>query len=175
MAQLVLLSLYSRCDQCLPGFYGDALALPKGDCKFCECNSLGTIPTPEGTFVCEQPTGQCPCKDNVIGRQCDTCADGFYDLASGEGCKDCGCDPIGSVNASCNVRNGQCNCRPGVVGLRCSDCAPNHYGFSTDGCKPCECDTIGSLSLQCDPSGQCPVNFANFSTITYNLGSSGVT
>ncbi|ODN05380.1 Laminin subunit gamma-1 [Orchesella cincta] len=146
----------AKCEKCLPGFYGDALFVPKGDCKHCECDRLGTIPTADGSYVCEQPTGECPCKENVIGRQCNMCQDGFYDLASGLGCKECDCDPIGSDNATCDVRTGQCHCREGVVGLRCNECAPNHYGFSTEGCKPCDCDPIGSLGLQCSPDGQCP-------------------
>lgn len=92
--------------------------MPKGDCKHCECNALGAIPSPDNGFVCEQPTGQCPCKDNVIGRQCDLCEDGFFNLASGLGCKECQCDPVGAINATCNMRTGQCFGREGVVGLR---------------------------------------------------------
>ncbi len=66
----ILLSIINyRCQECAPGYFGDALAIPKGDCKPCECNPLGAIPSADNGFVCEQPTGQCPCKDNVIGRQ----------------------------------------------------------------------------------------------------------
>jgi len=107
-----------RCDKCLPGFFGDALALPKGDCKNCECNALGTVPTEDNKLICEEPTGKCPCKDNVIGRQCNACQDGYYDLASGTGCQLCMCDAVGSLNINCDVRSGHCNCREGVVGLR---------------------------------------------------------
>jgi len=96
--------------------------MPKGDCKPCACNLLGTIPAADGGYVCEQPTGQCPCKDNVIGRQCNVCKDGFFDLASGAGCQECMCDPVGALNATCDVRSGQCFCRDGVVGLRYAIC-----------------------------------------------------
>lgn len=101
-------------------------------------------------------SGQCQCKPHVTGRDCDRCAEGFFDLASGDGCRACNCDAVGSLNRTCDVETGQCHCRPGVVGLRCDSCAPNEYGFSLDGCKRCECDAIGSLSLQCDAAGQCP-------------------
>jgi len=92
----------------------------------------------------------------VVGRNCDVCEDGFYNLQSGQGCQTCGCDPIGSYNQTCDIFTGQCFCRPGVTGLRCDHCEPRKYGFSLEGCKECECDTIGSKDLQCDASGQCP-------------------
>ena len=33
--------------------------------------------------VCEQDRGQCTCKSHVIGRQCDECEAGFWNLTSG--------------------------------------------------------------------------------------------
>ncbi|KAK6627638.1 hypothetical protein RUM44_010117 [Polyplax serrata] len=145
-----------QCDQCLPGFFGDALAIPKGDCKMCQCYRAGTIETDGGPPLCDQLTGQCHCKSHVQGVNCDVCEDGYFNIVSGEGCESCACDPIGSYNKTCDISTGQCYCRPGVVGKRCDMCAPYHYGFSDEGCKPCECDLIGSSDPQCDPSGQCP-------------------
>lgn len=145
-----------RCDSCLAGFFGDALALNKGDCKTCQCYSRGTLQLESGTHQCDQVSGKCQCKPYVVGNNCDKCQDGFFDLDSGNGCQSCNCDPVGSLNRTCNVHSGQCHCRPGVIGLRCDACAMNNFGFSYDGCKACQCDTIGSLSLQCDdPDGQC--------------------
>ncbi|KAB7502509.1 Laminin subunit gamma-1 [Armadillidium nasatum] len=143
------------CDQCLPGFYGDALALPKGDCRPCRCNFYGTVPETYGPPVCDQISGQCNCKPYVTGRTCDVCEDGFWNLTSGTGCQQCDCDSIGSESRVCDKETGQCDCRNGVVGRGCDTCEPYHYGFSTEGCSPCDCDTIGSLSLQCDATGQC--------------------
>jgi len=145
-----------ECDQCMPGFYGDALAIPKGDCKQCQCNRDGTQETGFGPPVCDQLSGQCQCKIHVVGKNCDKCEDGFYNIISGEGCQPCNCDPVGSLNHTCDIYTGQCECRPGVTGQRCDVCQPYQYGFSLSGCKPCECDQIGSLALQCDPVGQCP-------------------
>ncbi|XP_065226711.1 laminin subunit gamma-1 [Planococcus citri] len=145
-----------HCDQCLPGFYGDALAPGKGNCKPCLCNPLGTLELDSGELNCDQLNGQCKCKSHVIGTNCDECEPGYFDLNSGQGCQSCNCDPVGSLNNTCDIHSGQCHCRPGVTGLRCDSCLIYHYGFSTEGCKPCECDTIGSKSLQCGANGQCP-------------------
>ncbi|XP_044268909.1 laminin subunit gamma-1 isoform X1 [Tribolium madens] len=144
-----------KCEVCLPGYYGNALALPKGDCQPCECNPAGTESN-GGSIECDRITGSCHCKPHVIGRNCDQCEDGYFNLRSGEGCHSCNCDPIGSYNQTCNVYTGQCFCRPGINGLRCDHCEPFKYGFSSEGCKECECDKIGSRDHQCDPSGQCP-------------------
>lgn len=66
------------------GFYGDALAIPKGDCKQCQCNRDGTQETGFGPPVCDQLSGQCQCKIHVVGKNCDRCEDGFYNIISGE-------------------------------------------------------------------------------------------
>ncbi|RZC40648.1 laminin subunit gamma-1, partial [Asbolus verrucosus] len=145
-----------KCEVCLPGYYGNAVTLPKGDCQLCECYSVGTESSEGGSLACDRITGSCHCKPHVVGRNCDHCEDGFYNLGSGEGCQSCHCNPIGSHNQTCDVYTGQCFCRPGVTGLRCDHCEARKYGFSSEGCKECDCDEIGSKDLQCDASGQCP-------------------
>lgn len=65
----------------------------------CVCNSLGTD---ESQGVCDSETGQCPCLKNVDGLECNRCAPGYYNLASGEGCQECNCDKDGSLEGSCN-------------------------------------------------------------------------
>ncbi|XP_076636198.1 laminin subunit gamma-1 isoform X1 [Colletes latitarsis] len=147
-----------HCEECLAGYYGDALSDRKEDgCKLCQCYPPGTIELDDGRVApCEQLTGHCRCKPHVIGRNCDKCEEGYYHILSGEGCAPCNCDPEGSYNRTCNPINGQCECRPGVTGQHCDACLPYQYGFSREGCKPCECDNIGSQDLQCDTSGQCP-------------------
>ena len=69
----------------------------------CVCNSNGTDPGLIDT--CNHETGQCKCLPNVIGTQCDKCADGFWDLGSGEGCKKCDCCGEGSTQATCSEVN----------------------------------------------------------------------
>ncbi|CAH1787839.1 unnamed protein product [Owenia fusiformis] len=147
------------CDACLPGYYGDALGLPKGQCKACECYPPGTYQpgNPGDTLLCESGTGQCRCKFNVIGRKCDMCREGYWNVDSDNGCERCNCDRIGSYNGSCEIQTGQCNCKDGVGGRTCGTCQPRYFGFSNEGCQACQCDPDGSLDLQCDEfSGQCP-------------------
>ncbi|KAH7979957.1 hypothetical protein HPB49_012193 [Dermacentor silvarum] len=140
-----------NCERCLPGHFGDALSVPKGDCKPCDCHRLGSM---EGS-ECDPRSGQCACKANVAGRQCGQCREGYWNLQSGDGCEACNCNLIGSYNRTCDQRTGHCHCRPGVTGKQCDQCLPYHYGFSPDGCVPCDCDSQGSVSLQCAPDGQC--------------------
>lgn len=66
------------------GYYGDALAPHKGDCKPCQCYPPGTQETGFGPPLCDQLTGQCQCKTHVYGKNCDQCEDGYYNIASGE-------------------------------------------------------------------------------------------
>ena len=63
----------------------------------CDCFVLGTS---DSSSACDASTGQCPCKPNVIGRSCDRCASGHWNLASGKGCQTCGCCQEGTVIGS---------------------------------------------------------------------------
>lgn len=122
-----LLCLYDTtgfaCEQCRPGFFGDAL---QHDCTGkevlgwkeisllgvwsiemifcfifpdCMCDPLGHD---KEKGECNPITGDCPCKLNVEGRQCDRCKPGTKLIATGDGCQPCDCDLIGSSNAICN-------------------------------------------------------------------------
>lgn len=46
-------------------------------CLPCDCSSLGSI-----SSACDSNTGQCQCKNGIIGRQCNTCANQFAELAA---------------------------------------------------------------------------------------------
>lgn len=94
----------------------------------------------------------------MVGKNCNECQNGFWNIASSEGCENCKCDTVGSYNSSCNTYTGQCFCKPGVTGLRCDKCEAFQYGFSNEGCTACDCDTSGSKSSQCDENGQCLCN-----------------
>ncbi|XP_063546963.1 laminin subunit gamma-1 [Cydia strobilella] len=145
-----------HCDKCLAGFFGDALdPTKKGDCKPCECDEHGTIESTDGAPQCDGLTGYCSCRPHVIGRQCDKCEDGYYNIRSGEGCKSCECNLEGSYNSTCNPHTGQCYCKPGIDGLNCDRCREYHYGFSAEGCQDCDCDEWGSTNYQCNADGQC--------------------
>ncbi|XP_015787110.1 laminin subunit gamma-1-like [Tetranychus urticae] len=147
-----------RCERCLPGFFGDPLSYPKGDCKSCGCYKTGTLVVKDENgkdlVLCDPRSGQCECKPNVMGRQCDQCMEGYWDI-SDNGCKSCDCNIIGSYNRTCDQFTGKCYCRPGIMGTKCDQCEPYHYGFSEKGCQKCDCDRTGSKSLQCRENGQC--------------------
>ncbi|KAI0241520.1 Laminin subunit gamma-1 [Lamellibrachia satsuma] len=142
------------CAQCLPGYYGDALALPKGQCKACDCYDPGS--QGDGLSSCAARSGQCPCLPNVAGLKCDQCWDGYWNIDSERGCERCGCDPVGSLNQTCDVSTGQCLCKPGVGGRTCDSCIEYYFGFSEEGCQMCSCDPAGSYTMQCDEvTGDC--------------------
>ncbi|KAM4770863.1 usherin [Rhinophrynus dorsalis] len=144
-----------QCDQCRDGFYN----LQKSDsygCLPCDCNTLGTL---NGDITCHQNSGQCNCKPNVIGLQCNRCNLGFKQQKSlgTEICVPCDCIPYGSINQFCNPTTGQCKCREHVKGLACDTCIDNYYGLDATGCKHCDCYMEGiSPGSVCDPvTGQC--------------------
>ncbi|CAM4853839.1 unnamed protein product [Rotaria socialis] len=61
-----------RCDQCQENHYGLNDNVPEG-CRSCSCHPGGSY-----SLQCDLNTGQCPCREGMIGRQCDTPAPGTY-------------------------------------------------------------------------------------------------
>ena len=49
----------------------------------CKCDPIGSLSSEND---CDPYTGQCPCKKNVAGRQCQLCAIGSYGLGV-DGCR----------------------------------------------------------------------------------------
>lgn len=129
----------------------------------CGCDLNGAVD--EG--ICDSNTddendaGKCHCKQNVHGRQCNVCKDGYWNLDTNnpEGCEQCTCNILGTYNNSgCNMHTGECTCKPLVTGKDCNQCLPETFGLSDsyDGCTPCDCDAGGSLDNNCDViTGQC--------------------
>ena len=46
----------------------------------CACDMEGSE-----SLICNQVSGQCQCKPNVVGLKCDECAPGFYDFPNCKG------------------------------------------------------------------------------------------
>ncbi|KAH8418989.1 hypothetical protein KR222_011386 [Zaprionus bogoriensis] len=68
-----------NCHQCKEGFYRDPNKplTHRKVCKACECHSIGS-----SGKICNNTTGQCPCKDGVTGLTCNRCARGYQQSRS---------------------------------------------------------------------------------------------
>ena len=97
----------------------------------CNCSVLGS-----NVSSCHPETGECSCRENVIGRYCDSCMQYFYNFNSGAGCSACNCDPVYSTSLQCDGNSGVCNCLRGVNGNKCSGCADQFYNLTREGEAP---------------------------------------
>ncbi|XP_012943161.1 laminin subunit alpha isoform X2 [Aplysia californica] len=113
------------CDTCKPGYWNLNRNNPDG-CEECECFKPGTL---AGVNKCDMNTGQCVCKPDVGGQDCDQCLDGFYNLDGNNpfGCVDCNCDRGGSQRLTCDKTSGQCLCKQRVTGKRCDVPITGHF------------------------------------------------
>ncbi|ALC44510.1 LanA [Drosophila busckii] len=135
-----------QCERCKEGFYNfpacedcncdpagviDQFAgcgsVPVEGCEECDCFIDGTI---SGLDTCAPKSGNCFCKPHTMGRQCNECKDGTFDLDGSSlfGCKDCNCDVGGSQSRSvCDKTSGQCKCHPRITGRACTQPLTTHY------------------------------------------------
>ncbi|XP_074541079.1 laminin subunit alpha-2 [Halichoeres trimaculatus] len=133
------------CDSCAEGYYGDAITAR--NCQPCQCHTNGSV-----SETCNKETGQCQCRENVVGRQCDECMPQTHGVTTGGVCVPCHCNSFGSKSFDCD-ESGQCRCQPGVTGPKCDRCARGFFNFQEGGCTPCQCSHLGN---NCDANtGQC--------------------
>lgn len=142
-----------KCDKCKTGYFNLSASNPLG-CSPCECSPLGSL-----NQFCHD-NGDCSCRSNIIGRQCDECVDGYYNFP--QRCLPCVCNPKGTIPGSfCDKKSGQCQCKTHVSGLSCDICEDGAYGFDTSpvtGCVKCSClaeGTVNSSSNCQKESGEC--------------------
>ncbi|KAJ1350105.1 hypothetical protein KIN20_005822 [Parelaphostrongylus tenuis] len=124
-----------HCEICKENHWGSAL---EHTCKPCNCHHVGAV-----AAQCSNLNGECTCKPNYIGRQCDRCMDGHGDIENG--CPPCECNIIGSIGEQCDAVSGQCTCKQGVFGKRCDQCRPSYFNFTDAGCQFCHCNIYGSM------------------------------
>ncbi|XP_039250943.2 uncharacterized protein LOC120328499 [Styela clava] len=139
----------TKCENCISGYFGD-------DCRECECSEVGTDKsTCDEDFCTCDASGQCSCLPHVIGRSCEECEDGYWNITSGEGCVPCACHKAGSSSNVCNKQTGECDCLPGHSGIKCQKC---NQGYSREDsaspCVECDCNIKGTNSSSCD-DGSC--------------------
>ncbi|XP_077120924.1 laminin subunit beta-4 isoform X1 [Ranitomeya variabilis] len=117
-----------NCESCLPGFFGSGL---HHNCIKCNCDSKGSIST-----LCDQVTGQCPCRGDIQGQRCDSCLPGYYGFPN---CQPCKCN---GNSETCDPVTGACKgCKGFTDGTNCERCIDNYYGNPLLGqpCRPCMC------------------------------------
>ncbi|GFQ80158.1 laminin subunit alpha, partial [Trichonephila clavata] len=115
-----------RCDVCVDYTYGFD---PIIGCEECNCYPLGVV---NGNLQCDLETGQCQCKSNVVGRNCNKCKAGYWAFPH---CQLCNCDLRGSTESICDEDSARCYCK---------ECAPGYYRSKTGPylgyCVPCQCN-----------------------------------
>ncbi|KAM3968484.1 laminin subunit alpha [Aphomia sociella] len=122
-----------KCDKCKPFTFN--FDMQRG-CDDCNCNPLGII---GNRMQCHNETGNCDCKENVIGRVCDHCVPGHYAFPD---CLTCTCDRDGTTDDVCDQTTAQCYCKKHVYGQACDTCKENYFNLqdeNPDGCTKCYC------------------------------------
>ncbi|XP_061668188.1 laminin subunit alpha-2 [Syngnathoides biaculeatus] len=125
-----------KCDRCSRGFFN----FQEGGCTPCLCSHVGNN--------CDANTGQCICPPNTLGERCDRCAPNHWGHDITTGCKECGCNLVGSVRQECNVNTGCCVCHDSFRGEKCDECQLGYRDFPQ--CTTCECNISGSELETCD-------------------------
>ncbi|XP_064622303.1 usherin-like [Lineus longissimus] len=152
-----------KCDRCKALYYrkvgGNLNDIDV--CSPCNCYINGVK---NKAMDCDKIGGQCTCRDNVDGRQCNQCEKGFFNLQASNalGCDACNCNTNGTNNGdiTCQQLTGECTCKKHVEGDKCDKCQRKYFNLSIDnkdGCSSCDCNPNGITNAgDCDPkTGAC--------------------
>ncbi|XP_054881817.1 laminin subunit alpha-5-like, partial [Poeciliopsis prolifica] len=90
------------CEPCEPQTFG---CHPVVGCEICNCSRPGIVSL---DVSCDTDSGQCRCRNNIVGRQCDRCAPGFYGYPN---CRPCDCNEAGTEEEVCDSFTGRCLCK----------------------------------------------------------------
>ncbi|XP_063064918.1 laminin subunit alpha-5 isoform X2 [Engraulis encrasicolus] len=126
-------TLRPECIMCEPETFG---CHPLVGCEICNCSRPGVT---SADINCDTNSGQCRCKNNIIGRQCDRCAPGFYGYPN---CRPCDCNEAGTESEVCDSHSGRCLCKENVEGDRCDQCRLGTFHLdptNPKGCTKCFC------------------------------------
>uniref|UniRef100_A0A8C7JXD6 Laminin subunit alpha-5 n=1 Tax=Oncorhynchus kisutch TaxID=8019 RepID=A0A8C7JXD6_ONCKI len=126
-------TLLPECIQCEPQTFG---CHPLVGCEVCNCSRPGVTAL---DVSCDTDSGQCRCKNNIIGRQCDRCSPGFYGYPN---CRPCDCNEAGTEEEVCDSSVGRCLCKENVQGGRCDQCRVGTFHLdptNPKGCTSCFC------------------------------------
>ncbi|KAF5294829.1 hypothetical protein FQA39_LY00313 [Lamprigera yunnana] len=176
----------TRCDECADNYFGNP-QVRGGSCKPCDCSKkINTLDhgncdphtgkclkclydtTGDHCEICRpgyyryDENDVCRvvnvfCFPNVVGKECDQCAENHWKIASGSGCERCDCDPVGAEKLQCNLYDGQCECKENFGGRQCNECREHYWGDpKRNECFKCQCNPYGSETLQCNrKTGAC--------------------
>ncbi|KAL1250062.1 hypothetical protein QQF64_021067, partial [Cirrhinus molitorella] len=145
-----------RCENCLPGFYGNPKTGDPQACRPCPC--LGhSSSQPSSCYLDSDGQPTCECPAGYTGRRCERCAPGYTGNPQlGQRCTTGGnngdcyrCDQSGSEGCSAT---GICRCKMNVEGSTCSTCKQGTFYLSPankDGCLSCFCMGV---TQQCSSS-----------------------
>ncbi|XP_053308878.1 laminin subunit alpha-5 isoform X2 [Spea bombifrons] len=123
-----------ECTACQPQTFGCHALI---GCEECDCSKVGLQNTTEPG--CDVRTGQCTCKENIMGRRCEKCATGYYGYPN---CKPCDCNRSGTEPSVCDPISGQCHCKENVEGTTCDRCRLGTFYLDPEnpkGCTRCFC------------------------------------
>lgn len=149
-----------HCDQCSPGYYGDATTGAPDSCQPCPCpqveaegaglrpGSCYAGPGRGGSTVCTE------CPSGRKGAQCEQCSEGSWGNPGASPpvpCRPCRCNDNAdlSIAGSCSQATGEClACGGHTTGWHCHLCSPGFHGNASlgRGCSPCTCFGPGSVS-----------------------------
>ncbi|XP_057219104.1 laminin subunit alpha-5 isoform X1 [Triplophysa rosa] len=126
-------TLQPDCVTCEPQTFG---CHPLVGCEMCNCSRPGITSL---DISCDTNNGQCRCKNNIVGRQCDKCSPGLYGYPN---CRPCDCNEAGTERDVCDSFTGRCLCKENVEGSRCDQCKLGTFHLdptNAKGCTKCFC------------------------------------